>query len=391
MKNIIDENKKHYVTINIKGKNLKNLILNLVNKNIPLKKINEDKDELTLTILENDYKNIKKDYKNYKIRKINDVGIYKIKDFFNKYNLFILMIVLGLILLFFLSNIIISVKVIHNDKYLRNLVLNELEDSGIKKFSFKKNYDEINKIKNRIINKYPDNIEWLEIEIKGMKVIVHLEERILNKNSSKENDCDIVAKKDAIITKITASKGEIKKDEFDFVKAGDVIITGNIAVNEETKKLLCAKGKVYGEVWYSAKISLPLNYYKKVYTGKKRMNIGIGIKKPKSIFKIKYDNYDIKRKKIFNLFNWKIYSEEIKEVKLQKEKYTEKEAMEKVIAIILEKFDIKLSNGEYIISQKVLKKEIINSTINVEVFIAVNERIDSLAYIQKEKEEKKIE
>ena len=90
----------------------------------------------------------------YDVNITNFYGVIKLKQIFSIYKHIILFIVLGIAILLFLSNIIFHVEVIHNDKDLRNLIINELENYDIKKYKFKKNYTEIQNIKNDIYLKY---------------------------------------------------------------------------------------------------------------------------------------------------------------------------------------------------------------------------------------------
>ena len=78
--------------------------------------------------------------------------------------------------------------------------------------------------------------------------------------------CRFDKDKDAIIKKIVASNGEIISNVNSYVKKGDIIVSGEIKHNEEIKKLVKAKAKVYGEVWYKVNITIPLTYYEEIYT-----------------------------------------------------------------------------------------------------------------------------
>ena len=57
---------------------------------------------------------------------------------------------------------IVSVEVIHENSRIRNLVTSELYDSGIKRFSLRKDFDQVEDIKNKILI-IIKIIEWLSI------------------------------------------------------------------------------------------------------------------------------------------------------------------------------------------------------------------------------------
>ena len=72
------------------------------------------------------------------------------------------MIVIGSIIFYCLTNIIFDVEVIHNDKDFRELVLTELDKEGISKYHFVVSYQRKEKIKENILKKYHDKIDWLK-------------------------------------------------------------------------------------------------------------------------------------------------------------------------------------------------------------------------------------
>ena len=86
----------------------------------------------------NDYAKLTKYLKSYKFIPLNYLGIYKIRDFFYQYKILIICFIIGLGLLFLGSNLIVEVNVIHENKEIRELILDELESVGIKTLSFKK-------------------------------------------------------------------------------------------------------------------------------------------------------------------------------------------------------------------------------------------------------------
>ena len=61
----------------------------------------------------------------------------------------------------------------------------------------------------------------------------------------------------------------------DYVHKGDIIISGDIKKDEELLKKVCARGKVYAEVWYMVNVSIPITKEERIKTGKKRYNLKI--------------------------------------------------------------------------------------------------------------------
>ena len=55
---------------------------------------------------------------------------------------------------------------------MKQKLLDELSNNGLKIYSFKKNYQELQIIKKKILEKYKTDIDWIEIENIGTKYIV---------------------------------------------------------------------------------------------------------------------------------------------------------------------------------------------------------------------------
>ena len=127
--------------------------------------------EINILIYKDDYQKIKKIKSIYELKVIKYKGLIALKRNLNVNKLLIIVAVCSIIFLFLLSNVIFSVKVIHTDKNIQNLILEELSDYGVEVHKFKKSTSEIEQIKNKILEKYKDQIEWLEIENYGTSYI----------------------------------------------------------------------------------------------------------------------------------------------------------------------------------------------------------------------------
>jgi len=253
----------------IKVENNINRFINKCNKyNIELYNITYiSKNEIIVKVLKNDIKNIER-YNYY-----SNISIYKklgkdnLIDKIIKQKYIILTFIFCLIAMYFISNIIFDIEIIHSNKKIRELVNEELINNGIKKYSYKKEFKDIELIKNNILENNKDKLEWISITNIGMKYIIRVEERILD-NIIKEDDyCNIISTKDALITNIYGIKGDILIKVNDYVRKNDTLISGDLLLNEEIKDTTCANGTIYGKVWYNSKISLKRTYIKKEYTG----------------------------------------------------------------------------------------------------------------------------
>lgn len=375
---------KHSVLVSVKSKNKNKLLLRIYSNGINIKKLKYTKDGLEFeTSLDNYYK-LKKYMVSYKFKIKNNTGIYLLLSKIKKSKIFLINLLLALSLIYIFSNTIVSVKVIHSKKYIREIVEKSLEEYGVTRLSWKKSYKELQIIKEKILEDYPKNLEWLEIEKIGMTYEIRVEERIITEIESDKTSCNIVASKGGVITKINFNKGQEIKQVGDYVSEGDILISGDIKFNEESKNTVCASGDVFAEVWYTTEVKLPLNYIEEELTGKKRYNFSINDTK---IFRSRLKKYKTNKKKIFSIFGYDFYLLTEKEVTTKKRKYNKNQALKKALELSNQKIMLKLSENERIISQKVLKNSINNSTMYVEVFTSVEENISKqVDYVKEEKE-----
>ena len=376
---------KTTIEIKAKGKNIERFIKRLISLDIELLEIKYIKyNEIIVKIFETDLEQIEQVKTIYDIELINYYGLKKYMGIIKKNKLIILTIIFSFGFILYLSNTIFSIDVIHNDKNIRELILNELKENDIKIYSNVKNYKYINKVKQKILNKYKDKIEWLEIENSGTKYIVRLEERKINNIENTSTPRNLVASKNALIISVEASSGEIIRNKNDYVRKGDIIVTGDIKLKETVKNKVSALGKVYGEVWYKVIVEYPLKYNEEKITND-----------VKNTYSIKFLNNKISLyNKYFTTKESILYQDRVIPFIILKEKknkvvniehtLTKEEAINKAIDVSTEKMKSKLSDNEYIIDTKKLKVEANESKIILELFFTVCEDITDYSLIEGE-------
>lgn len=367
---------KHFVKIYIKTTNKTGVILKLNKINVDIKNIKYLKDGIIADILYEDYKRCKKYLISYKIKVIDEVGVYKLKNNIKKNSLFIISGIFSVIVFLLLSNIIVKVNVIHESRELRDIISDSLRDKGVSALTFKKSYNEYEMIIEEIKEEYKDKIEWLEIDVDGMVINVRVEERIINKEQEEKGFCHIVAAKPGVIRSVITEKGVSMVKSNDFVRAGDILISGEIKLNEEVKENVCAKGTVYAEVWYNVSVSLPLKYVEENKTGKMRYNLMVKNSGGEHIIlKPRVEDASTENKYLFNVFGNRFYLQKDYEVKREVKEYTTEEAIQKARELVHEKLSVKEIKNEDIIDEKYLKKSINNGNLDIDMFIAVKEQI----------------
>ena len=345
-----------------------------------------------LKIEEKDLEKLEKYLVSYKFKKIKDLGIYNLIDKLKLNKIFLICLIFGIILFIICSNLVVKINIIHENKEIREIIADELNDYGIKVLSLKKSYKELDKIRQEILDKYPDKLDWMEFDVDGMIVNVRVEERIITDTTKKDKVCDLVATKSGIINDILVSEGDILVNINDYVREGDTLVSGIITYNEENKRYTCANGRVFAIVWYTANVSIPFEYSEYIETGEKKYNfVWENAGNKKRILKDRFTSYNSSYKNLLSIFDFKFYVETQKETKKIIKTYTEEEALEEGINKAIESIEVKLGEFDEIIDQKVLKKTVNDSTMDIEVFIIVKELISTQKEITIENIEEGIE
>ncbi len=373
------------IKISIEGKNPSYFLKEIIKRNINIYRVEKNHKSLKIIIDYQSLDDIMKIKTTYKIRIVERFGLIKFKFLLKKYSIFLSFIIMGIILNLILSNLIFKIEVEHSNKEIVNIVSKDLNELGLKKYHFKVSYSKKEEIKKKLLSKEKDLLEWVEIEEKGTKYIIKVEQRKKNKKETKCNPRHITAKKNALIKEIQADSGEIVKKKNDYVTKGETLISGLIYNKEDVVSKRCASGKVYGEVWYTVTVSLPKHYTEKNLTSKKKYGLSLKTLKNEYNFLNKFqtfqkDEYNIIESKIIPLkFSLAKYTK----TKEQTKNITMNNADEEAIKLATKKIEKQLKKDDEIISKKVLKKNDFHSKIKVEVFFKIKEDITTYQDISK--------
>ncbi len=364
------------IGIKVIGKDYNNFIKKLFNLNIFYSDM----------YIKNNILYFKTDYKSYLILKQNK-GVYKI-TIYKRYNVFsfiheiktnkflYISIFLCIIYFLFLNYLIFKIEFDTDDNLIKNEIKEELYKNNIKLLRIKPNREELNNIKLKLSNKFYDDIEWLEINIKGNNIIISYVTKKNKKIIKEQPNRSVVAKKNGIIRKIISSNGVIVKNKNEYVSKGEEIITGNIIKDDTIIKQIPAEGSVFAEVWYKSSITFPLLTKEKKYTHNSKYNIYV------SFFKINkklYNNYESNSNKIYILKNdiipLNLYIKKEKQYYYKVKRYTKNQAKELALNYLDKEFNKKLEKKDYIINKKVLNFSYKESKIKVDVLYKVYEDI----------------
>ncbi len=363
--------------IKITGKNPNYFVRELIKRRINIYDLKAASKEVYIIIDINDYSKIKEIKTSYKIEIVERIGPTKYKYLIKKNYIFCLFFLGAIFLNIFLSNIIFSVDIVHTNKDIIDIIKNDLNYYGLKKYHFIMPYEKCEKLVKKILKKEANDIEWLEIERQGTKYIVQIEQRKKNKPVNNCQARNIVAKKAARILEIKATSGEVQVKINDYVEKNATLISGFIHNKETIVSKRCAEGDVYGEVWYKVNLDFPVKYKEVIKTNNESYGFFINIFSRKINLFNKYKTYVKKDIPLISnsLLPVNINFTKYTETKVTNKDYNlkdiDKEALEKAEKTLKDELD----EDATIISKKVLKKVKNNSRIVVEVFVKVKENI----------------
>ena len=369
----------NYYEIKVTGKDIHRFIKNLYRMKIQLYKINWGASSAILWVDLEGFKKIKEIKTIYEIEIIGYHGFFKLEYYLKKYYLFCVSMLLGILLILFLSHLIFDVRVVHVKKEIRTFLKEELRKEGITPLHFQKSFHKQEEIVAKIISNYRDKIEWMEIERVGTKYIVKVEERKYSEEKEEAEPRDIIAKKDGRILQIEAESGTILVAKDQYVKKGDILISGQIKNKDTVMAKVRSNGRVYAQTWYTVNVSLPYHYEEETKTGNKKKSLSV------RFFSNQWNLFELhsyKRKKVTPLFQIKNYLlplsiswNEEEEVVRREKVYTKDLALLEASSLAREKLQNMLGNDIEILYEKSLKITEENSKIDIVVFLTVKEDI----------------
>ena len=330
-----------YVSIVVEGFFIERFLNICRNKKIFLQDLHrENSTYIKAKILKSDFKEIaniaKKTKCKVKIEKKSGMPFFINK--YRKRKIFAVAVLVIAIFIFVLTKFIWNIEIVGNEKLTTEDIMGIVNEHGIA----------IGKLKNGINTEQISNairlerndLAWIGINIKGTNVIVTVEEAIETPEVIDKNDiCNIVASKDAVISKIVVQSGTARVVEGDEVKMGDILVEGVMEGVHTGTRQVHAEADVFGKIYIEKekKEEFVQNVTTKTGNEEKKNEICI------NNFKInlnkgvsKFENYDTiisnQKVRLFSNFYLPIEIKKITNIELKYEQktYTELELQEKI-------------------------------------------------------------
>lgn len=209
-----------YVNISVEGYFIERFINICISKNVLLWNLKRKKSSFLYTnIGMRDFKKIKEIAKITKCRvKIQRKrGLPFLLNKYKKRKIFAISLAIILLLIFGTSNFIWNIEIVGNNTIETSEIMKDLNENGLKTGMIKQKVNTKEVINNIRLKR--NDIAWIGLNIKGTNAIVSIVESDKKPEIIDENEyCNIVTKKDGIITKINVQNGTALVKEGDIVK-----------------------------------------------------------------------------------------------------------------------------------------------------------------------------
>jgi similar to stage IV sporulation protein len=284
--------------------------------------------------------------------------------------------------LFVLSTLVWNVKIEGESSIPREQILAAAHAEGIYTYQWSWRMESTATISQRLARRLPD-AAWVGVEKKGTSLIITVVDSTKPEVRPLESPSHLVAKTDAVITRIIAVSGRPKVERNDRVRKGDVLISGLLG-DQKNYKAVVSKGTVMGLVWHEYKIVSPMTKKLKSYTGQSQTR-SYWIIGNRALQISGYNGEDYEQSKVmsslkrFQLRNWVLPFGSMKEEELEVAEsvltLTPEEAKQAGLAAARAELLAKSGEGATIKAENILHAHTENGKVELRVLFEVEQSI----------------
>lgn len=182
-------------------------------------------------------------------------------------------------MLYFLSSFVWLIDVQGNSRLRTDDILSFCRDEEKLTVGVFKHMVDTRAVKNSLMDHYPD-IAWVDVHIKGTRATIKLAETIPSQEMIDRNTpCDIVAKKDGLISHMVTAAGTPLVKQNDVVRKDDLLVSGEVVVTdgevEGFREYVHAYSEIWAKMYTEIRLSVPFRYTEKKYTGNQQKRYSV--------------------------------------------------------------------------------------------------------------------
>lgn len=285
-------------------------------------------------------------------------------------------------LIFLLSSLIWSIEVEGNKRIPTDVIIAAAKEQGLYEMQWSFRLTDTDVISKQLVNAIPGT-NWIGVEKTGTKVKIQVVEMTIPDERELQSPRHLVATNDAVITYIIAEEGKPLVRKNAKVKKGQTLISGIIG-SEAHSKVVIAKGKVKGLVWYEYKVSAPLIQEYKAFTGEKQARsyfvIGNRALKISGFNQQQYESSEVQTtREQFRIGNFELPFGTMKEMEREATVTEQKLTVEQVKESSLEQARLhvlaKAGDDASIVSEIILHEQSDNGKVVLKVLYEVDQSI----------------
>jgi similar to stage IV sporulation protein len=289
-----------YVIILVKGYFFEKFINICTNRQIFLWDVKRASDENVLVKMSiKGFKKIRPVAKkaDCRIKIIKKTGMPFLINRYRKRKTFVIGAAMFVLIIYIMSSFIWKVEVTGFDKLEKEYIESVLASHGVKPGVLKYGINTDN-LANAMMMEI-DELAWISVTLRGTRIKVEIAEvKKAPLLVQRDIPCDIAAKSDGII------KSVIVKDGISLVKAGDIVVKGQILVTgliptnneEESVRLVHSIAEITARTWYESSEKINRNITETVKTGRVKEHYCMGLSDMEIVVytpKIKFMEYEI--------------------------------------------------------------------------------------------------
>lgn len=301
----------------------------------------------------------------------------------------ILGLIASLFLVLILSNMVWRIDIKGVRPELEKQIRTTLNENGVYIGKLKFSIRSVDEMQQLLLDEIPELL-WVGVKEKGTTYALEGVTKTQVSKQEMSDAHDIVAAKNGVITKMYVSKGKPMVEINDYVKKGDLLVSGTLKSIDELeqedieKYQVAAEAEIIANTWYESSVNIALDADYQTLTGESNrkyyLNIGKLVIPIWGFFQEEFETEQMEaEKRSIDFFQWSLPIHVIKKdsyektsVKVQR---TEEEATQVGIQQAKTTLQQQLGHKGEIIDEKILHETTENGKVKLRLYFTVQEDI----------------